>query len=90
MRVKINDQFYELTEQELQFVRDTIGEWENTEGVFERPMLIPVSEIAKSRGVQRQAVLKYCKKHNIELYKIGGSSYLTFDDALNNWFKVLA
>lgn len=89
MRVKINDRYYQLTDEELEFVRGLMGEWEEDSYEFNRPLQIPVTEIAEAKGLSRQAVLAYAKRNNIKLSQIGHNMFVSLDDALEHWFRSL-
>ena len=90
MRVKINEKYYYLTDEELEFVRSQIGEWEVGEYKFERPVHIPISGIALAKKISVQAVHDFIKRHKIDSYLIGNTRFVTFEDALKYWFRALS
>ena len=87
MKVKINGKYYFLSIDELEFVRSLIGEWEDIPKIFKKPLYIPIVEIAKAKGITKQAVHDYANRHEIKKYKIGSTSFVTFDDCLQYWFR---
>jgi hypothetical protein len=88
MRVKIRQKYYDLTEEELEFVKMIYGYWEEENGllVFEAPKMIPMKLLCKELGITRQAVHQR-HEYNPEkypLHRMGRDRYI-FDWELDVW-----
>mgnify|MGYP000847807442 CR=1 FL=1 len=88
MKALIRGKNYDLTEEELDFVKQIYGYWEEKDGVliFEMPKMLSMSQICKELGISRQSVHT---RHNrnpkkYPLHRMGRDSYI-FDYELEVW-----
>jgi hypothetical protein len=92
VEVKINNKIAYLTEEELEFVRFMLGEWEVKEGVFEKPVYLSVTDIAEYLGKTRQGILWLARERGIEVKQFGkgnAQAFLRFEDVVKVWFRGL-
>jgi hypothetical protein len=89
MKANINGKLVDLTEQELEFVRDMIGEWEEDGLDFSSPVYIPVSELAWYFNKTIQGIRWIAQRRGVKLTLIGNTSFIELKDAINIWFKAL-
>ena len=65
MKTIIRGKEYDLTEQELDFVKKVYGYWEEKDGIymFGEVKMIPMSKLVKILGVRKQALFDRNKRN---------------------------
>jgi hypothetical protein len=88
MKALIRGKNYDLTEEELDFVKQIYGYWEEKDGVyiFGEVKIIPMSSLTKTLGVTKQALFDRNKRNpqKYVLHRLGPVTYI-YDWELPNW-----
>lgn len=88
MKVKIRGKDYDLTQEELEFVKVVYGYWEENDGeyVFGEVKTIPMSRLTKILGVTKQALFDRNRRNpqKYALHRLGSIAYI-YEWELPNW-----
>lgn len=88
MKTIIRGKEYDLTQEELEFVKTVYGYWEERDGVyiFGEVKIIPMSSLTKTLGVTKQALFDRNKRNpqKYVLHRLGPVTYI-YDWELPNW-----
>jgi len=88
MKALIRGKEYDLTQQELEFVKQVYGYWEEKDGIFMfgEVKMIPMSKLVKILGVRKQALFDRNKRNpeRYFLHRLGMMTYI-YDWELPKW-----
>ena len=88
MKTTIRGKDYDLTQEELEFVKTIYGYWEERDGVysFGEVKILPMSRLTKLLGVTKQALFDRHKRNpqRYVLHRLGSVTYI-YEWELPNW-----
>jgi len=88
MKTIIRGKEYDLTQEELEFVKVVYGYWEEKDGVymFGEVKMIPMSKLVKILGVTKQALFDRNRRNpqKYALHRLGSIAYI-YDWELPKW-----